>query len=83
MKSLDERESESCPPGIGFVGDDRRVLHICPAEDGSALCMFLGPVQADCKNASIHLQYRLLQLFYRRDWESLVKALQAASGTKG
>jgi hypothetical protein len=28
---------ETCPPGIGFVADASRILHICPARDGTAL----------------------------------------------
>ena len=36
QKSLEDSDEDQCPPGIGFVGDNGRVLHICPEEDGSA-----------------------------------------------
>lgn len=35
-----EREAaglETCPPGIGFVADQNRILHICPGRGGTAL----------------------------------------------
>lgn len=35
-----EREAaglETCPPGIGFVADANRFLHICPGRDATAL----------------------------------------------
>ena len=32
QRQLDAAGSESCPPGIGFVAGDGRILHICPLQ---------------------------------------------------
>jgi hypothetical protein len=39
-RSHGEESGEYCPPGIGFARDDGRLLHICPNENGTALCFY-------------------------------------------
>ena len=34
---LEQAGTENCPPGIGFVPGDGRILHICPGPDGDCL----------------------------------------------
>lgn len=37
MDTREARDEETCPPGIGFIADDGRILHICPERDGRAM----------------------------------------------
>ena len=37
---LDDAGTENCPPGIGFVPGDGRILHICPRPDGDCLVYY-------------------------------------------
>jgi hypothetical protein len=40
LDSLETEQRECCPPGIGFVADDGRILHICPSGSDTALCHY-------------------------------------------
>ena len=37
QKALEERREDSCPPGLGVVPGDGRILHVCPNGDGTAI----------------------------------------------
>lgn len=39
-RARNESGLESCPPGIGLVAGDGRVLHLCPWANGSALVQY-------------------------------------------
>lgn len=40
-KDARERERrECCDPGIGFVSNDKRILHICPQASGRIMCHY-------------------------------------------
>lgn len=75
QNSLEDAGEDSCPPGIGFVGDNDRVLHICPEEDGSAYCFYLttGTDRADVSRAG---QRRLVKLFYQDRDAELIRTLE-------
>jgi hypothetical protein len=75
-RSLIEKEAEDeCPPGIGFwmgEGGDWCLLHICPNENGTADCSFTQNDAMFCADDLEELaQLRLLQLFFRSDYEQM------------
>ena len=79
-KVLKASAKDNCPPGIGFVADADHCLHICPRSDGMAECYFIGPRSLsdlagiwDRHNASRHEQDRLLELFFRADYTTLLQ----------
>jgi hypothetical protein len=91
-RSRGEESGDYCMPGIGFVTDDGRLLHICPTDDGTALCTYF--LTFDFNDAArkgfetldsskrlwskflplVH-QYRALQLFYRDDFDGLIRLI--------
>ena len=45
QRHLSEAGSDSCPPGIGFVSGDGRLLHICPLPGAVVLLHYHYPQQ--------------------------------------
>ena len=39
-RELEEDGKETCDPGIGFVSNDKRILHLCPQASGRVLCHY-------------------------------------------
>ena len=39
-RELDDERQETCDPGIGFVSNDKRILHLCPQYSGRVLCHY-------------------------------------------
>jgi hypothetical protein len=37
LRELGAAGGETCPPGVGFVGQNGAILHICPGQDGPAM----------------------------------------------
>jgi hypothetical protein len=82
---------EYCEPGIGFVTDAGRLLHICPREEGEALCMYLllsdvlerrgleainvGRSWGGSGLSLLH-QFRALQLLYRGDYDGVIRLVE-------
>ncbi len=40
FKEMEKLGKENCPPGMGFNADGVGILHVCPGENGKALCFF-------------------------------------------
>ena len=40
QQSLVDKGRENCDPGMGFVSDDKRILHLCPQRSGRVLCHY-------------------------------------------
>lgn len=79
-RTLDASGEDACLPGIGFTADGENslaVLHICPGDDGSAHCFFQQGTSI-CDGVEINPvgQYRLLQLFFRGDYNGVIRALE-------
>ena len=67
-------EDDTCPPGIGFMaeGEPPCILQICPDENGSAHCfLHYADMIHDEVNVSELAQLRMLQLFFRSDYDAL------------
>ena len=39
-KKLEKAGEKTCDPGIGFVSEDKRILHVCPQASGRVLCHY-------------------------------------------
>ena len=77
-KKLVESDAESCPPGLGIVHPEDRILHICPNPSG-ALVHFYYPQKTMglfSRKKSITLENvhpdqikRFIHAFFNQEWE--------------
>jgi hypothetical protein len=75
MRSLENTEQDFCMPGIGFVFQEGRVLHICPNHDATATCFYIADDRSLHRAAvSAREQADLLRLFYRQERARLIQA---------
>jgi hypothetical protein len=75
MRSLENTEQDFCMPGIGFVFQEGRVLHICPNHDATATCFYIADDRSLHRAAvSADEQADLLRLFYRQERARLIQA---------
>ena len=96
LELLEARQASSwefCPPGIGFVPGDGRILHACPDRGGVCLVHYhfyeprriLGifpferhrSISADSISSSDVLE--LIELLFRSDHETLVSRLEQSA----
>jgi hypothetical protein len=40
LQAREDQGKETCDPGIGFVSNDKRILHLCPQASGRVLCHY-------------------------------------------
>ncbi len=86
QRQLEAAGSESCPPGVGFVPGDGRILHLCPLQSGEVLLHYhfvrerrlLGfiPVKSQAVASNDHLPSarvdEALGCFFRSQHDQLV-----------
>ncbi len=40
QQALVDKGKENCDPGMGFVSNDKRILHLCPTPSGRVMCHY-------------------------------------------
>jgi hypothetical protein len=92
-RRLESEGVEHCPPGIGFVASDGRVLHICPSESNDAVVhyhfsvesRFLGLIsreRREIRTAEGFAMLRvpdLLQQFFAADHQRIITTIDSST----
>lgn len=81
MKELEASGKDFCPPGIGFVHDSGRILHICPGKElsmyhyhSSKKLFGLVPIGSSTVTIENYSNSQLPQLvlnFFDEQWEAI------------
>ncbi len=91
MDELEAAGTETCPPGIGFVSDDGRILHICPERNGRAMMhyhftsswrlLWLIPMSGEGLQTRDDMPFaeagKLLSNFFANDHDRLIRYAEA------
>lgn len=93
-RRLESEGVEHCPPGIGYVASDGRILHICPSESNDAVIhyhfsvasRFLGLIPRDrreIRTAEGFATFRvpdLLHQFFAADHQRIIRSIDGSTG---